>query len=72
VEHEGFYGKVAGFGSDFSGNYGEVGYGFSAAELDFSVAGILSDSELSGQIDGAGLPTPGLTIIFGIGKTFDF
>ncbi|MDA1093146.1 MAG: hypothetical protein O3A25_07740 [Acidobacteria bacterium] len=72
LAHEGFYGTVAGWGSDFSGNYGEVGYGFSAAELDFSIAGILSDSELSGQIDGAGLPTPGLTLVFGIGKTFEF
>ena len=72
VENEGFYGKIAGFGGDFSGNYGEVGYGFSAAELDFSVAGILSDSTLSGLSDGANLPTPGLTMIFGIGKTFEF
>ena len=70
AEHEGFYGTVAGFGSDFSGNYGEAGYGFSAAELDFSISGILSDSELSGLSDGSGLPTPGLTLVFGIAKTF--
>ena len=57
---------------DFSGNYGEVGYGFSAAELDITILGILSDSELSGLLDGNQLPTPGLTVIFGIGKTFDF
>ena len=72
AEHEGLYGTVAGFGNDFSGNYGEVGYGFSAAELDFTISGILSDSELSGLSDGDGLPTPGLTVIFGIGKTFEF
>ena len=72
AEHEGFYGTVAGFGNDFSGNYGEVGYGFSAAELDFTISGILSDSELSGLSDAAGLPTPGVTVIFGIGKTFSF
>ena len=72
AEHEGFYGTVAGFGNDFSGNYGEVGYGFSAAELDFSIVGILSDSELSGLLDSAALPTPGLTVVFGIGKTFEF
>ncbi len=72
AEHEGFYGTVAGFGMDFSGNYGEVGYGFSAADLDFTISGILSDSELSGLLGGDGLPTPGLTVIFGIGKTFAF
>ncbi len=72
AEHEGFYGTVAGFGMDFSGNYGEVGYGFSAAELDITILGILSDSELSGLLDGNQLPTPGLTVIFGIGKTFEF
>ena len=72
AENEGFYGTVAGFGGDFSGNYGEAGYGFSAAELDFTISGILSDSELSGKSDAAGLPTPGLTVIFGIGKTFSF
>ena len=72
AEHEGFYATVAGFGMDFSGNYGEVGYGFSAAELDFTISGILSDSELSGLLDGDGLLTPGLTVIFGIGKTFEF
>ena len=72
AEHEGFYGTFAGFGMDFSGNYGEVGYGFSAAELDITILGILSDSELSGLLDGNQLPTPGLTVIFGIGKTFEF
>jgi uncharacterized protein (TIGR02001 family) len=70
AEHEGFYGTVGGFGNDFSGNYGEVGYGFSAADLDFTISGILNDSDLSGLSDGDGLPTPGLTLVFGIGKTF--
>ena len=72
AEHEGFYGTIAGFGNDSSGNYGEVGYGFSVAELDLTISGILSDSELSGLSDAAGLPTPGATVIFGIGKTFSF
>ena len=70
AEHEGFYGTVAEFGNDFTGNYGEVGYGFSAAELDWSIAGILNDSDLSGLADGDGDPTPGLTLIFGVTKTF--
>ena len=70
AEHEGFYGTVAGFGSDFSGNYGEVGYGFSAAELDFTISGILNDSDLSFLEDGDGNPTSGLTLVFGVSKTF--
>ena len=71
AEHEGFSATVGGFGSDFSGNYGEVGYGFSAAEFDFSISGIVNDSELSLLVDGDGAPTPGVTLVFGISKTFE-
>ena len=70
AEHEGFYGTVGGFARDFSGNYGEVGYEFSAAELDFTISGIVNDSDLSGLLDGIGAPTPGVTLVFGVGKTF--
>jgi len=70
AEHEGFYGTYGTFGSDFDGAYGEAGYGFSAAELDFTISGILNDSVLSGLVDGNDAPTPGLTLVFGVGKTF--
>ena len=70
AEHEGFYGTYGTFGSDFEGGYGEVGYGFSAAELDFTISGILNDSDLSGLVDENEDPTPGLTLVFGISKTF--
>ena len=70
AEHEGFYGTYGTFGSDFEGAYGEAGYGFSAAELDFTISGILNDSDLSGLVDGDDEPTPGLTLVFGISKTF--
>ena len=70
AEHEGFYGTVAGFGADSTGNYGEVGYGFSAAELDWTISGILNDSDLSDLVDGDGSPTSGLTLVFGVSKTF--
>ena len=70
AEHEGFYGTVGTFGFDFPGAYGEVGYGFSAAELDFTISGILSDSDLSGLEDGDGNPAAGVTLVFGISKTF--
>ena len=39
AEHKGFSATVGGFGNDFTGNYGEVGYGFSAAELDWTISG---------------------------------
>ena len=70
AEHEGFSGTFGTFGSDFSGKYGEVGYGFSAAELDFSISGIVNDKEISGHHDGAGNPATGLTLVFGVSKTF--
>ena len=70
VAHMGFSGTVGGFGNDFTGNYGEVGYGFSAADLDFSISGILNDKDLSGLSDGDGQPTPGFTLVFGVSKTF--
>ena len=72
AEHEGFYGTFGTFGSDFEGGYGEAGYGFSAAELDFTISGILSDKDLSGLADGDGNPTSGLTLVFGVGKEFSF
>ena len=72
AEHEGFYGTVGGFGNDFSGNYGEVGYGFSAAELDWTISGIVNDKDLSGLANGTGNPTAGVTVVFGVSKEFSF
>ena len=70
AEHEGFFGTIGTFGSDFDGAYAEVGYGFSAAELDFTISGILNDKDLSGLVDQDGDPTSGVTLVFGISKTF--
>ena len=71
AEHEGFYGTVGTFGDEADGTYGEVGYGWSAADLDWSIAGILNDSTLSGLVDSVGDPTEGFTLIFGVSKSFD-
>jgi uncharacterized protein (TIGR02001 family) len=70
AEHEGLYGTFGTFGSDFEGSYGEAGYGFSAADLDFTISGILNDSDASGELDGDGDPTSELTLVFGVSKTF--
>ena len=70
AEHNGFYSTVGGFGQDFTGNYGEVGYGFSAADMDWSISGIVNDSDLSGLTNGSGNPTSGATVVFGVSKSF--
>ena len=40
-------------------------------ELDFTISGVLNDSDLSGLVDGDDNPTTGLTLVFGISKTFN-
>ena len=72
AEHEGFFVTVGGFGNDFNGNYGEVGYGFSAAELDWAISGIVNDSDLNHLVNADGDPTPGFTLVFGVSKEFSF
>lgn len=67
AEREGFFGTFGTFGYDFKGSYGEAGYGFSAADLDFTISGILSDRELSDTSDGKSE----FTIIFGVSKTLN-
>lgn len=66
LEQSGFYGKYAGFSQDFSGDYFELGYGTSIAEIDLGVSLIFNDRDLSGT------GSSDEAIIFSIGKTFDF
>ena len=63
VEKNGFYGKYGGFTQDFDGEYLEVGYGTTIAEIDVSLSLILSNEDLIGENDEA--------IVFTIGKSFD-
>ena len=66
LEESGFYGTFGMFGKDLDGEYGEVGYGFSAADLDLGIAWIYSGDSLpfsGGEDDN--------TLVFTIGKTFD-
>ena len=66
LEQSGFYGTFGMFGKDLDGEYGEVGYGFSAADLDLAIAWIYSGDSLpfsEGEDDN--------TLIFTVGKTFD-
>ena len=63
-EYGGFYGKYGGFTRDFDGNYFEAGYGWGFEGFDLSVSLIVAGDDLIGEQDES--------IIFGIGKTFDF
>jgi uncharacterized protein (TIGR02001 family) len=60
----GFYGTGGIFGDDFDGEYFEVGYGTTVAELDIGIAFISNSDELSDQAD------EGAAVVFTIGKTF--
>ena len=55
---------------DFDGDYVELGWGTTIAEIDFGVSVIRASDELSDQVDSSGNPTEGESLIFTIGKTF--
>lgn len=63
LEKNGFYGKYGGFTQDFDGEYLEIGYGTTIAEIDVSLSLILSNEDLIGENDEA--------IVFTLGKSFD-
>jgi len=65
VEKDGFYGTYAGFSQDAQGEYLELGYGTTVAELDVGLSLLFADKDLSitGQSNES--------LIFTIGKTFD-
>lgn len=58
------------FDKDLAAMYLEAGYGFSAADLDFTFSGIWNNWVASGEVDGDGNPTNELTFVFGVSKTF--
>jgi hypothetical protein len=60
----GFYGRIASFNRDFDGEYIEVGYDFSLAEVDLGIKAIVSNEDLTGDNEEA--------LVFTIGKSFDF
>ena len=59
----GLYGKVAGFSQDFEGEYLELGYGTTIAEIDLGVAAIFANDDLVGEAEES--------IVFTVGKSFD-
>ena len=63
LEKNGLYGKFAGFSQDFEGEYLELGYGFSVAEIDLGFMAIFANDDLVGDSEES--------LVFTIGKTFD-
>jgi uncharacterized protein (TIGR02001 family) len=64
LEKNGFYGKYAGFTEDFDGEYFELGYSATVAEIDLGLSFIFANDDLIGEADESA--------IFTVGKSFDF
>jgi len=65
IEKDGFYGKYATFSQDADGDYFELGYGTSVADIDLGITLVFNDSDLSGT------GSSDEALIFSIGKSFD-
>ena len=65
VEKDGFYGKYAGFSQDADGEYFELGYSTTVADIDFGVNLLFNDKDLSGDGESD------QALIFTVGKAFD-
>ena len=59
----GLYGTLAGFSQDFEGEYLELGYGATVADIDLGVALIFANEDLVGDDEES--------VVFTIGKSFD-
>jgi uncharacterized protein (TIGR02001 family) len=65
LEKNGFYGTYAGFSRDFAGQYLELGYGATVAEMDLGVTLLFNDEDLNGTT------SSDQALIFTVGKSFD-
>ena len=61
-----FYGTYGTFGDEFDGDYFEVGYGTTVAEVDLGVAMIFPSDDITDSQDGV----EGEAIVFSLGKSF--
>ena len=59
----GLYGTFGTFSQDFDGDYLELGYGTTVAEIDLGIAVIFANDDLIGEEDES--------LVFTIGKSFD-
>ena len=63
VEKDGFYGTLGSFSQDADGDYLELGYGTTVAEIDLGLSLIFANDDLIGEADES--------LVFTIGKSFD-
>lgn len=63
LENNGFYGTVAGFSQDADGEYLQLGYDTTVADIDLGVALIFANDDLVGDAEES--------IVFTLGKSFD-
>ena len=69
IEKDGLYGTFGGFSQDFEGEYLELGYGTSVAEIDLGIALIICD-EIESEVGGI-LNADDEVVVFTLGKSFD-
>ena len=62
-DDSGLYGTLGSFSQDFDGEYLELGYGTTVAEIDLGIALIFANDDLVGDAEES--------IVFSIGKSFD-
>jgi uncharacterized protein (TIGR02001 family) len=75
AEYEGFSATYGSWGDDFDGSYVEVGYSTMIADWDAGVSIISNDKDLAGAtnvVDENGDATGDVSVIFSVGKSFDF
>jgi uncharacterized protein (TIGR02001 family) len=71
AEHNGFYGKYAGFSQDADGDYIELGYGTTVSDIDLGIYLLFNSEELAGDVNDDGDSESDINLIFTIGKSFD-
>lgn len=70
LERSGFYGTYGTFSRDADGDYLQLGYGTTIADLDVGISLLFANDDLIGDIDGDGIPDDDQTLLFTIGKSF--
>ena len=71
LEQNGFSATFGTFSQDFDGDYLQLGYGTTIAEIDFGISVLFANDDLIGDINGDGSPDDDTSLIFTIGKGFD-
>lgn len=71
LEQNGFYGTFGTFSQDANGDYLQLGYGTTIADLDVGISLLFANDDLIGDTDGDGIPDDDQSLLFTIGKSFD-